>query len=521
MKQRASSRAFKRYDQHQLSAFPLDLNNLISDNHIVRSISEIIDNLDLSAILSKYPKMGAACYHPRMLVKLLVYGYVNNIYSSRQLEEVCKRDIHFLWLTAMSQPDHNTIARFRSNRLTEDGIKPIFKQVVLFLAEAGEVHLKEVYTDGTKIESRANKYTFVWDRAIKTSKERMLKQLDELWEYASHVNKEELQAKPKLNPEGLKPEDIKQAIQQINEAIKDKEVDPKVKQKLSYGEKKWPEALQKYEQQQEQMKGRNSMSKTDPDATFMRMKEDHMLNGQLKPGYNLQISTSNQYMVFLSLHQTTNDTTTLIPHLDGYHQLYGHMPQAVTADAGYGSNENYSFCEQQQITPYIKYNYFHKEQTKQWATDPFKTHNLVFDQINNCFYCPSGQPMQWIGEKIEPSDNGFEKKIDIYQATACQGCELRKSCFKGTNYRRIEVNHELRRQKEMVKELLNSPEGIKHRKKRPADVEAVFGQIKHNNQYKRFRLNGISKNTVDLNLVGIAHNLKKFLVKQKARKMAA
>ena len=127
MKQRASSRAFKRYDQHQLSAFPLDLNNLISDNHIVRSISEIIDNLDLSAILSKYPKMGAACYHPRMLVKLLVYGYVNNIYSSRQLEEVCKRDIHFLWLTAMSQPDHNTIARFRSNRLTEDGIKPIFK----------------------------------------------------------------------------------------------------------------------------------------------------------------------------------------------------------------------------------------------------------------------------------------------------------------------------------------------------------------------------------------------------------
>ena len=157
------------------------------------------------------------------------------------------------------------------------------------------------------------------------------------------MNKEELKAKPKLNPEGLKQEDIKQAIHQINEAIKDKEVDPKVKQKLTYGEKKWPEALQKYEQQQEQMKGRNSMSKTDPDATFMRMKEDHMLNGQLKPGYNLQISTSNQYMVFLSLHQTTNDTTTLIPHLDGYHQLYGHMPQAVTADAGYGSNENYSF----------------------------------------------------------------------------------------------------------------------------------------------------------------------------------
>ena len=108
--------------------------------------------------------------------------------------------------------------------------------------------------------------------------------------------------------------------------------------------------------------------------------------------------------------------------------------------------------------------------------------NILKLSINNCFYCPSGQPMQWIGEKIETSDNGFEKKIDIYQATACEGCELRKSCFKGANYRRIEVNHQLRRQKEMVKELLNSPGGIKHRKKRPADVEAVFGQIKHNNQ---------------------------------------
>jgi transposase len=521
MKQRASSRAFKPYDQHQMSAFPLDLNELISDNHIVRSISQIIDKLDLTQLLAKYPKMGAASYHPRLLVKLLVYGYINNIYSSRQLEEACKRDIHFLWLTAMSQPDHNTIARFRSNRLTEDGIRPIFKQVVLFLAEAGELHLKEVYTDGTKIESKANKYTFVWERAIKTNKDRMLKQLDELWEYASHLNKEELQAKPKLSAEGLKPEDIKQAINQINEAIQGKEVDPKVKQKIAYGAKRWPESVQKYEQQQEQMQDRKSMSKTDPDATFMRMKEDHMQNGQLKPGYNLQISTSNQYLIYLSLHQSPTDTTTLIPHLNGYNQLYGQMPEAVTADAGYGSNENYSFCEQQQITPFIKYNYFHKEQSKKWSTDPFKVQNLVFDQINNCFYCPAGKPLQWTGDKIQTSDNGFQKKIDIYEAESCKGCELRKNCFKGTHNRRIEVNHELRRQKEMAKQLLNSPEGIKHRKKRPADVEAVFGQIKYNNNYKRFRLSGLSKNVVDLNIVAIAHNLKKYLKRKKDYKNAA
>src|SRR5690606_14023677 len=147
--------------------------------------------------------------------------------------------------------------------------------------------------------------------------------------------------------------------------------------------------------------------------------------------------------------------------------------------------------------------------------------NLVFDQINNCFYCPAGKPLQWTDDKIQTSDNGFQKKIDIYEAESCKGCELRKNCFKGTHNRRIEVNHELRRQKEMAKQLLNSPEGIKHRKKRPADVEAVFGQIKYNNNYKRFRLSGLSKNVVDLNIVAIAHNLKKYLKRKKDYKNAA
>jgi hypothetical protein len=227
-----------------------------------------------------------------MLLKVLVYSYINNTYSSRKIEAALKENIHYMWLSGMSTPDHNTINRFRSDRLKEV-LRQVFTQVVVLLAEEGLLNIKELYTDGTKIEANANRYTFVWGKAIKTSKERIKNQLDELWQYAQKVAAAEL---PDTDPTGFDKIDaakVEQTIEQINEALKGKPVSNQVKQKLTYAKKHWPANLKKYESQEKILNGRSSYSKTDHDASFMRMKEDHMLNGQLKPGYNFQISTNN------------------------------------------------------------------------------------------------------------------------------------------------------------------------------------------------------------------------------------
>ncbi len=313
---------FKDYNINQNLLLPPSLEELIDPNHPVRVVNQVVDNLNLDPILAKYEGGGCPAYHPRLMLKVLVYGYLTNQYSSRKIEQALQQNIHFMWLSGMSYPDHNTINRFRSDRL-KGVLREVFSQVVLLLVDHGHITLKEAYLDGTKIEANANRYTFVWGKAIKISRERIKKQLKELWSYAEQVAKEELEHNEPENFEEIDAEKVTQTIEQIDKALSGKEVDKKVKQKLNYAKRKWPEALDKYEEYEHQMGERNSLSKTDPDATFMRMKEDHMLNGQLKPAYNWQISTQNQYILGYTLHQTTTDTATLPVHIESLRENLG------------------------------------------------------------------------------------------------------------------------------------------------------------------------------------------------------
>ncbi len=307
---------FKPYLQTQAFLLPPSLDELIAANHPVRIVSTVIDSIDIDDLLKKYKDRGTTSYNPRMLLKVLVYGYLNNIYSSRKLEAVLKENIHFMWISGMSTPDHHTINRFRSERL-KHMLEHIFSKIVLVLVDSGYLSLKEIYTDGTKIESVANRYSFVWGKAIATSRERIKKQLRELWAYSQKVAKQERKDdEPPPDLDNIDPEKIKATIEQIETALKEHQADvpQDIKQKLAYAKKQWPDKLREYEQKEQVLGTRNSYSKTDTDATFMRMKEDHMKNGQLKPGYNVQISTNNQFIVNYSIHQNPTDTKTLIPH---------------------------------------------------------------------------------------------------------------------------------------------------------------------------------------------------------------
>lgn len=254
---------------------------------------------------------------------------------------------------------------------------------------------------------------------------------------------------------------------------------------------------------------RNSYSKTDQDATFMRIKEDYMKNGQLKPGYNWQISTNNQIIVNYSIHQTSTDTITFKEHLEEYKKLYHILPDSVTADAGYGSEENYDYAEQNNIEAFIKYNNFHKEQTNKWLKDISKSENYYYNQNQDIFYCPMGQKMNRIGTKITTTTTGHKQTIARYQAENCQVCPLRSACHTSSNNRIIEVNHNAKRLRLKAKERLKSEDGLIKRSRRPIEPEAVFGNIKHNKQFKRFNLKGKSKVEIEIGLISLAHNLAK------------
>jgi transposase len=501
---------FKANHQHQIMAFPPSLDELVAADHPVRVVQEVLERVDITAIMQQYKPGGASSYHPRMLLKALVYAYINNIYSSRKIEQALQESIYFMWLTGMSKPDHNTINRFRGQRLQKT-LQPIFTQVVLLLCEEGLLSLKDLYTDGTKIEANANRYTFVWGKAIKTSKERIKQQLDDLWKYAQSVAASELDDTDPSSFKRIEQEAVTATVETINNALKDKKIDGRIRQKLNYARKHWPAALARYEQQEKLLGNRNSFSKTDRDATFMRMKEDHMRNGQLKPGYNVQISTNNQFIASYSLHPNPTDTKTLIPHLQQHIKAFKQKPANITADAGYGSEQNYQWLENKRITAYVKHNEFDRDQRhkKRDKAKPYATDKFIYNPVTNRYKCPAGKGMRKMGERIKTNHSGYEQTLTRYQSKSCNGCPLRGLCNPDYAYRTIEVNLNWNRLKQAAQKRLKTKRGIEKRKKRCFDTEPVFAQIKHNHQFKRFLMRGLEKVTVEMGLLALAHNLRK------------
>jgi len=503
---------FKANHQHQLMAFPPSLDELVAADHPVRVVHEVLERIDITALMHQYKPGGTSSYHPRMLLKALVYAYINNIYSSRRIEDALQRDIYFMWLTGMSRPDHNTINRFRGQRLQKT-LQPIFTQVVFLLCEEGLLSMKDLYTDGTKIEANANRYTFVWGRAIKTSKERIVQQLDELWKYAQSVAASELDDTDPSGFDRIDKEKIIATVDKINAALRDKPVSSKVRQKLNYARRHWPVKLDQYEQQ-EKILGpvRSSYSKTDQDATFMRMKEDHMRNRQLKPAYNVQISSNSQYILSYSLHQTTTDTNTLIPHLEQHLRSFRQKPANITADAGYGSEQNYQWLEKKRITAYVKHFHFDRNQSETLRSKkPYGLEQFIYHSTTNRYYCPAGKVMRKLDSFIRTNKTrtGIAQTLTRYQAKGCADCPLRERCYQGEGNRVIEVNLNLNRLRQKADKRLKSKRGIQKRKQRCFDTEPIFGNIKHNHHFRRFMLRGLEKVTVETGLIALAHNLRK------------
>ena len=506
---------FKDYNQQQTVLLPYSFDDLITEKHPVRIVDQVVESINIQPLLKAYSKEGNPGYHPKMLLKVMLYAYMTNVYSSRKIELALRENINFMWLTSMTIVDHNTINRFRSDKL-KDSFKEIFKQVVLMLASEGLVNLKQIYTDGTKIEAQAGRYTFVWGNSIKTNKAKMLTQLEELWNYAQSINNQDDPNPEPTEFKEISKEVIQKTVAKIDAKLSgNQKASSKAKAKLRYIKNNFSANLEKYERQEAILGEPNSYSKTDTDATFMRMKEDHMLNGQLKAAYNSQISTQNQIIVHYTIHQNPTDTKTLKPHLENLEQTFGKKIfkklKEITTDAGYGSEENYDYLEKKKFKAFVKYNTFEKEQDQNYQKKhkAFSKENLYYNYEEDYYVCPMGQKMHKTHQSKKTTAAGYSQTLSHYQAKNCDGCSLRGQCFKAQGNRSIERNHNLERHKQQARELLLSEIGIQRRKQRSADVEPVFAHLKHNNGFRRFSLKGLQKVELEFGLMALGHNLRK------------
>lgn len=502
---------FKNQTGNSPELFPINIFDKIPENHPVRLVDSVVNNLDISDLIQMYLGGGCSAYHPRMMIKVLFYSYLSNVYSCRKIAKALCENIHFMYISGNSTPDFRTINEFRG-KILKNKIKDLFAEVVKMLVELDYVSLDVQYIDGTKIEAKSNKYSFVWRGSVEKYKDKLEIKINTILADIENsiqsdnqeINKEEL-------PKKINSEELKEKLSQLNKKLK--EPAKKIAKELQKLQEEHLPRLEKYEKNLEILGNRNSYSKTDPDATFMRMKEDHMRNGQLKPAYNPQISTENQFITHVSIHQTPNDTTTLETHLNGFEQAYQKQSKEVVADAGYGSQENYEMLENKEITAYVKYNYFHKEQKRKIKNDPFHVQNLFYNKEQDFYVCPMGQRMEKVYDSKRTSSNGYESQVSNYQAKRCESCPMRGQCHQAKGNRTIQINHRLNELKKKAKELLMSEKGLEHRSKRPIEVEAVFGQLKNNNKFNRFTFKGLEKVELEFLLMSIGHNFRKMLAK--------
>ena len=436
---------------------PLNMEILIPEDDSVRLLSEIMDQLDFSALYRAYSRKGRkSAVLPRNLFKIIVYGYMNNLYTSRSLEKACRRDINFMWLLeGKKAPDHNTIARFRSQRVLA-AAEGLFYQLVQLLKDRREISFENLFIDGTKIEANANKYSFVWR---KTTEKNAAKLQDKLTQTLAIIRERYAMdaantTQPQETLAQLRKQQKQQNIAWVHGAGKRK---GQLQRDMEHLEELW-QRQRKYDEYAAVFQGRNSFSKTDPDATFMHMKEDHMRNAQLKPGYNVQIGVEAEYIVGLDISSERSDALTLIPLLNRMKkQLPGKRHQNIIADAGYESEENYSYLEDEGQTCYIKPMNYEKAKTKRYQNNIHRLENMNYDKETDEYLCRNGKKVRPASVIQRKSKSGYCSLVTVYECEDCSSCPHKAACTKTEGNRKFSISKKFGRQRDRSLQNITSP----------------------------------------------------------------
>jgi len=476
--------------------------------------------MDLTDLYSTYSKIKENQVSPRKMLKIMTYGYMNKIYSSRDIEKACRRDINFMFLLeGASAPDHATFARFRSLHFAPCSER-ILAETAKFLYKIGEISGDAIFIDGTKIEAYANKYTFVWKKAVTKNMAKLLIKVADLVKECEELYDIKLIYKNEVQMKHVKKLRKKLYALKKSEGIEFVHGCGKRKTALQRSIEKLEEYLSKFKEYTQKVYtcgDRNSYSKTDVDATFMRMKEDAMKNGQLKPAYNVQHGVDSEYITWLTVGPQPTDTTTLIPFLKSMEENLKFKYLKIVADAGYESEENYSFIEENNQIAFIKPSNYEISKTRKYKNDIGKIENMDYNEEKDFYICRNGKQLKAENIKIRKSKTGYESEKTIYVCEDCNDCTYKSSCIKGNNcktpleerVKRFETSKKFNRQRKSDLERILSEEGCLLRMNRSIQAEGSFAQIKQDMNFRRFMCRGQKNVLAESILLAMAHNINK------------
>ena len=466
------------YDQKQQFLLPPSVDEWLRGNHPARVFSEIIDKLEISGF-KEIKDEGRPCYEPRMMVKVLLWGYANGILSSRKIEERLQNDIVSMWLAGLERPDFRTLCLFRQSNL--ERLNYLFSQVILLAKGLKLVRLGLIALDGTKVRANAGVASFKkaedWAEALKKAQAEVSRILAEAEaadlvediHYGAQMRGDEL-------PRGLEENQARlRRIEDLMCAIK--------KQGIGSEQR---------------------VSRTDPEAKFM-----HHQNGSI-PAYNGELAvTEDQIIVYSDVTAEPVDTNQLVPALEGIKEVCGQKPEQLVADAGFNSGKNLRELEDGEIDGYIpETGEFNLGKDVKRDSNLYSKDDFRYDEEPDCYICPGGEALT-VQSRSHKQTKYSDKWIKIYglEEEKCLGCEQRDKCTEGKS--RTITRNEFEEERLRMRQKLKGPEGQALYKKRKSIAEPVIGQIRVVGGFIQFLLRGLLGAKIEWKWATIAHNILK------------
>jgi len=509
---------------------PVDLARIIKISDPVYSFSEIMAHIDLNKYsAAEERRTGRPEYDREKLFRITLFAFMEFGYCSvRQIQKLCETDIRFIWmLDGANAPSFMTIHNFIRGTL-EPHMDKIFTDINSVIFEKQCVDTKHVYIDGTKLKANAGNYTWVWKKSCITNRNKVFSELTKLIAQINEVTISHHRAEFETRQE-YAIEYVEYIMRTFLEAVGMTESDfVHGSGKRKTKEQKLYEKLVQYRNRLKEYsehiricgEKRNSYCKTDHDATFMRVKRDYMGNDQLLPAYNLQTVICDEYIAHYGAYPFASDMDCFQPLMDGFHERYGFYPKYPVADAGYGSFNNYLYCEEKSMEKFMKFTMYEKEtKDESYRNDPYRACNFPIDE-DGFMVCPNGKRFHFLQTR-PVKGNQYGRTEEYYQCESCEGCPHRERCHKSKSNRIVRINEELTSFHKEVLRNLNCVHGALLRMNRSIQAEGTYGVMKWDRGYTRFRRRGIKGVLLELGLICCGFNLHKYhLKRQSAAKTA-
>lgn len=471
---------------NQIQLLPTNLREIIDDGHICYLIEEVVGNVNFSNFNKSVSGPGAPSYHPRIKLKILIYGILERETSSRRLEKLTKENIVFRYLAEGTRPDFHTLAMFRKEH--PELIERVFVETIFLAKELNLINSNRLYLDGTKMIANASKKKNYSEDEINFLLNYIRKHLKSM----DRTDKKEDKKYASSNGEITIPEHLKNK-RKLKDAINNLKKNP-------------IKAIQRLESANSQLKKESSghVNLSDPDSKLMRLK----VGNTYKQAFNCQLVTEDKSEIILSTHvsNTPTDVELAIPTVEKLKAKTGFNTKnaEISMDNGYMSLPNLRYFESNKINAYIP-TQSQAQSMKGKGVSRFHVENFELDFEKNQVVCPEGKELSFIKERTRKC-KGYEVKVNLYKCNKCQECGSRANCIKGNKQNKyVEICPESRRfslnfSKDKVQKVY---------KRRFHKGEVAQAHILHNLNIRSFVTKSIDTVQGEFNLMAIAYNIVK------------